>query len=49
MPDNTSNDTMEHEVLRIFRLMTDEQKEIFIDQGKVFVKRNLNRNLKHNK
>ncbi len=35
-----SNNYMEDELLRVFRSMTAEQQNLFIEQGKVFVKAN---------
>lgn len=40
MPNKKFNESMEDELIRIFRLMADDQKEMFIEQGKVFVRAN---------
>ena len=40
MPDKKGGGYMENDLLRIFHLMTEEQKEMFIEQGKVFVRAN---------
>lgn len=36
----------EHEIIRIFRSLSDEQKDLFIEQGKAFIKVNAKRNAK---
>ncbi len=40
MPLKSTDESNESELLRIFRAMTDEQREIFIEQGKAFLKSN---------
>ena len=40
IPDKHTRDSREKELLRIFRSLSDEQKSIFIEQGKVFIKIN---------
>ena len=40
MPLKSMDESNEIELLRIFRSMTDEQREIFIEQGKAFLKSN---------
>lgn len=37
---------LEDELLRIFRSLTDEQKTLYIEQGKVFIKLNNNKKAK---
>ena len=37
---NNTTDHMEDDVLRIFRLLDDNQKELYLEQGKVFLKLN---------
>ena len=39
-----TNDHEEDEILRIFRSLTKEQKSIFTNQGKVFIRHNENNN-----
>lgn len=40
VPEKATNGYMEDELLRVFRSMTQEQKAIFVDQGKVFIRAN---------
>ncbi len=40
IPEKKNNGFLEDELLRVFRSMTREQKSLFIEQGKVFVKAN---------
>ena len=40
IPEKNTKDFKENELLRIFRSLSDEQKNIFIEQGKVFIKIN---------
>lgn len=40
IPDKYTKDSRENELLRIFRSLSEEQKSIFIEQGKVFIKIN---------
>ncbi len=39
-PEKERGGALEDELLRVFRSMTQEQKSIFIDQGKAFLKAN---------
>ncbi|MCL2165487.1 MAG: helix-turn-helix domain-containing protein [Oscillospiraceae bacterium] len=42
--DHRTNHTLSHvedDLLRIFRLLTEDQREIFIEQGKLFVAQNI--------
>ena len=43
IPVDKCNNDLEDELLRVFRSMTLEQQEVYIEQGKVFVKVNFNR------
>ncbi|MGN1457987.1 MAG: helix-turn-helix domain-containing protein [Acutalibacteraceae bacterium] len=38
MPNQTTDKNLENELLRVFRSIPIEQREIFVEQGKVFVK-----------
>ena len=38
--EKTTDGDLENELLRVFRSMTQEQKAIFIDQGKAFIRAN---------
>ena len=38
MKETKINDSLEDELLRVFRAMSEEQKTIFIEQGKVLIK-----------
>lgn len=40
IPEQKTNNFLEDELLRVFRYMTSEQKSLFIEQGKVFVRAN---------
>ena len=40
IPNKHTKDSRENELLRIFRSLSEEQKSIFIEQGKVFIKIN---------
>lgn len=40
VPEKATNGYMEDELLRVFRSMTQEQKAIFVDQGKAFIRAN---------
>ncbi len=40
MRTNKTNDSLEDELLRVFRSMTTEQQGLYIEQGKVFVRAN---------
>ncbi len=40
IPEKKNNGFLEEELLRVFRSMTREQRSLFIEQGKVFVKAN---------
>ena len=40
IPKKRTKDSKENELLRIFRSLSEEQKSIFIEQGKVFIKIN---------
>ena len=40
IPENKINNLAEEELLRVFRSMTNEQQQLFIEQGKVFTKAN---------
>lgn len=40
IPENKINNLAEEELLRVFRSMTIEQQQLYIEQGKVFVRAN---------
>ena len=40
VPEKATNGYMEDELLRVFRSITQEQKAIFVDQGKAFIRAN---------
>ena len=40
IPENKINNLAEEELLRVFRSMTNEQQQLYIEQGKVFVRAN---------
>ena len=40
------NSERDHEILRIFRSLSDEQKDLFIEQGKAFIRVNERRDVK---
>jgi len=40
VPAKATNGYMEDELLRVFRSMTQEQKAIYVDQGKAFIRAN---------
>lgn len=40
IPENKTNNLAEEELLRVFRSMTNEQQQLYIEQGKVFVRAN---------
>ena len=40
VPEKATNGYMEDELLRVFRSMTQEQKAIYVDQGKAFIRAN---------
>ena len=41
VPDKRAADGMEDEVLRIFRSLTPEQRELYIEQGRAFLRVNM--------
>ena len=40
VPEKTTNGYLQDELLRVFRSMTQEQKAIYVDQGKAFIRAN---------
>lgn len=40
IPDNLTRSSREEELLRIFRTLTPEQQELYLEQGKVFIRIN---------